>query len=184
MSIQYDQLRSDIEVNRTLQKLIVAHHIAQVVNLVVGIIMCGATSHIYLMLVHLSPILPAFIFVIFWIASQCNYQNLRDILVHFNFILSTLWFMAVFPIFIISIILPMDEYEYPYSRESFAVPLVVAIFNGILSFTSISFAVCAIWKAARNVVLNAKLATLQQLNEHSDIRMPQITHGQPMWTQR
>ncbi|KAL3882025.1 hypothetical protein ACJMK2_028406 [Sinanodonta woodiana] len=121
--------------------------------------MCGATAHVYLMLVHLSPILPAFVFVI--ITRTC---------VHFNFILSTLWFITVFPVFIISIIFG-------------AVPLVVAIFNGILSFTSISFAVCAIWKAAKNVVLNAKLATLQQVDEQNGIGMPQANNCQPMYTQ-
>ncbi|KAL3882022.1 hypothetical protein ACJMK2_028403 [Sinanodonta woodiana] len=175
---------AEMEVNRILQNVIVAHHIIQVINMVVGIIICGATSHIFLTLVHLSPILPAFIFVIFWIASQCNYQNLRHILVHFNFILSMLWFMAVFPIFIISIVVPMNEYEYRYSRESIAVPVVVAVLNGILSFSSISFAVSAIWKAARNVVLNAKLATLHQVDGHNGIPMPQVTYCLPILTQR
>ncbi|KAL3882030.1 hypothetical protein ACJMK2_028411 [Sinanodonta woodiana] len=173
---------AEMEVSRTLQNVIVAHHIIQVVNMVVGIIICGATSHIRLMFVHMSPILPVFVFVIFWIASQCNYQNLRHILVHFNCILSTLWFMTVVPIFIISMILPMDEYKFSFVRKYFSVRIVVAILNGILSFSSICFAVCAVWKAARNVVLNAKLATLQQVNEHDGTGMPQATYDLPMWT--
>ncbi|KAL3882020.1 hypothetical protein ACJMK2_028401 [Sinanodonta woodiana] len=193
MSIQYDQLRADLEVNRTLQNVIVVHHIIQVVCLVVGIIICGATSNIILMLIHLLPILPAFIFAIFLIASQCSFQNLRHILVHFNFILSMLWFMTVFPICIISSIV-----FYPYSRAINTVPAVVAILNGILSFSSVSFAVCAIWKAARNVAINVKLATLQHdhgrsisalpydtLNTYSNqngIQMPQATYDLPMWT--
>ncbi|KAL3882021.1 hypothetical protein ACJMK2_028402 [Sinanodonta woodiana] len=193
MSIQYDQLRADLEVNRTLQNVIVAHHIIQVVCLVVGIILCGATSNIILMLIHLLPILPAFIFVIFLIASQCSFQNLRHILVHFNFILSMVWFVTVFPICIISSIV-----FYPYSRAINIAPAVVAILNGILSFSSVSFAVCAIWKAAQNVVINVKLATLQHdhgrsisaipydtlntYNNQNGVQMPQATYDLPMWT--
>ncbi|KAK3580696.1 hypothetical protein CHS0354_017978 [Potamilus streckersoni] len=167
MSFQYDQIRAEMEVNRILQNVIVAHHIIQFVNSVAGFIICGATLHFFLMMIHLSLILPAFIFVIFWIASNCNYQNLRLILVHFNFILSLLWFMAVFPIFVVSIILAMNMNESHYSREFNVVPIVVAIVNGILSLSSVSFAVCAIWKAARNVVLKANIATLQHIDGHS-----------------
>ncbi|KAK3580697.1 hypothetical protein CHS0354_017980 [Potamilus streckersoni] len=200
MSFQYDQIRAEMEVNRILQNVIVAHHIIQVVSLVLGIIICGATSYFFLMMIHLTPILPAFIFVVFWIASKCNFKSLRHILVHFNFILSLLWFMAVFPIFIMSIIFPMDWYDYYYSREFNTVPLVVGIVNGILSLSSISFTVCAIWKAARNVVLKANLATQQHIDghnltpfpcgtgnalvNHNGIQMPQAPYGLPMWTQR
>ncbi|KAK3580699.1 hypothetical protein CHS0354_017982, partial [Potamilus streckersoni] len=119
--------------------------------------------------------------------------------VHFNFILSLLWFMAVFPIFIMSIIVPMDMYDYYYSSE-FTVTLVVGIVNGILSLSSISSAVYAIWKAARNVVLKANLATQQHIDGHSltpfpcdtgntfinhnGMQMPQATYGLPMSSQR
>ncbi|KAK3580695.1 hypothetical protein CHS0354_017976 [Potamilus streckersoni] len=164
MSFQYIQIRAEMEVNRILQNVIVAHHLIQVVNVVVGVITCGATSHFLLMVVYLFAIAPVFVFIVFWIASKCNFKDLRLILVHFNCILSILWFMAILPIFIRYIHFSRGIYD---STQFNAVTLALTIVNGILSLSSICFAVCAIWKAARNVVLKAKLSTLQQIDGHA-----------------
>ncbi|KAK3603309.1 hypothetical protein CHS0354_025914 [Potamilus streckersoni] len=156
MSVQNNFLRAEMEVSPRLQAAIVVHHILQVVSPVAVIIIYVASLSLFpwLLMILISAIIPAFLFIIFWIASKCNYQDLRTILVHFNAFLSTLWFLVYFPFFILCSIF-MER----------MLMILVVIITGFLSLSSAFFATYGIWKSARNVVLSARFAK----DEHNHV---------------
>ncbi|KAK3603308.1 hypothetical protein CHS0354_025913 [Potamilus streckersoni] len=165
MSAQNDILRAEMEVSPRLQKAIVAHQIIQVVSPVVLVIIYATALKLsedsfhhkpspWTLLIFISAIIPTSLFIIFWIASKCNYQDLRLILVHFNPVLSIMWFLVFFPFCIICPILSVG-----------IVTILIAIISGFLSLSSAIFAIYGIWKSARKVVLSARSAKY----EHYDV---------------
>ncbi|KAL3883372.1 hypothetical protein ACJMK2_029646 [Sinanodonta woodiana] len=92
----------------------------------------------------LFAIVPTYLFIIFWIASKCSYQDLRIILVHFNPFLSTLWFLVYFPFGVIFGI-----------SNAGILTIVILIMTAFLCLSSAIFATYGIWKSARIVVLSA-----------------------------
>ncbi|KAK3598472.1 hypothetical protein CHS0354_039560 [Potamilus streckersoni] len=156
MNFRNDRLRQEMEVNPTLKKVIAIHHITQVV----AIILCAAVSSINFILLcfHLLVVIPIILFIVLLVASKCNFQDLIAILVQFNPILSTMWFLSIFPVFIITFFLNQYWFMYTtnYADISDARVTIVAIMTCILSLSSAIFAVMGIWKSARNVVLIAR----------------------------
>ncbi|KAL3882012.1 hypothetical protein ACJMK2_028393 [Sinanodonta woodiana] len=105
-----------------------------------------------------SAIIPIILLTIFWIASKCKYQDMMIILVHFNTILSTLWFIAVCPVFVLACVMGInfEMFRYDYSETVGARLIAVTGITGVISVTSAISAVWGIWKSAQNVVLLAR----------------------------
>ncbi|KAK3598470.1 hypothetical protein CHS0354_039558 [Potamilus streckersoni] len=155
MSLRNDRFRQEMEVNPSLQKVIAVYHIIQVI----AVIICVAVSITSLLFyIALSVIIPVILFIIFWVASKCNFQDLVVILVHFNPILSTMWFLVIFPFFVMACVLnkQLGMYSYYYAYTVDVRVTIVAVVTGILSLSSAIFAVMGIWKSARKVVLSAR----------------------------
>ncbi|KAL3882014.1 hypothetical protein ACJMK2_028395 [Sinanodonta woodiana] len=163
MSLQNDRFRAEMEVNPLLQKVIAIYHIIQVI----AIIICVAVSiNSLLFYIILSAIFPVVLFIIFWVASKCNFADLVVILVHYNPIHSTIWFLSVFPVFVTACILNQNLVMHSYyigASVDVRVTLV-AVITGITSLSSAIFAVMGIWKSARRVVLIARSSDCDPVN--------------------
>ncbi|KAL3883356.1 hypothetical protein ACJMK2_029637 [Sinanodonta woodiana] len=171
MSAYNNLLRAEMEVNPRLKNEIAVHHIIQVISPVI-IIICktASTSFSWPLLMLISAIVPTGLFIIFWIASKCSYQDLRLILVHFNTFLSTLWFLVHFPFCVICLIC-IDG----------ILSIVIIIITAFLSLSSAMFATYGIWKSARNVVLSERLVN----REHYDVLVsnPPTVHPPDMYSE-
>ncbi|KAL3883347.1 hypothetical protein ACJMK2_029621 [Sinanodonta woodiana] len=189
MSVQTNFLPTEMEVNPRLQNAIVTHHIIQVVSPVVVIIIYAAPSTIFpwVLMTLISAVVPIFLFIIFWIASQCNYKDLSAILVHFNPLLSAMWFFVYFP-FCILCSLFLEE----------KVTILAAVITGFLSLSSAIFATYGIWKSARNVALRARSAKIEDndalvcvpppyeepvtFTDLNCVQLPEANYKQPLQT--
>ncbi|KAL3883367.1 hypothetical protein ACJMK2_029641 [Sinanodonta woodiana] len=140
-------IRAEMEVNSRLQNAIAAHHIIQVVSPVVIIICVAASmSSPWPLFILRWALAPAYVFIIYWIASKCSYKDLRLILVHFNAILSAMWFAVYFYYFITCLLL-IDE----------IITMVLVIFTGFLCLSSAIFFTIGTWKSARKIILSASV---------------------------
>ncbi|KAL3882008.1 hypothetical protein ACJMK2_028389 [Sinanodonta woodiana] len=101
-----------------------------------------------------SAIIPIIVLTIFCIASKCKYQDMMIIHVHFNTILSTLWFIAVCPVFVLACVMGIN---FDYSETVGARLLAVTVITGVISVSSAISVVWGIWKSAQNVVLLARI---------------------------
>ncbi|KAL3882018.1 hypothetical protein ACJMK2_028399 [Sinanodonta woodiana] len=166
-----EHLRVEMEVNASLQKVIAIYHILQVI----AIIICVGLSISYLLFyILLSAIIPISLFIIFWVASRCNFRDLVVILVHFNPILSTMWFISIFPVFILACAMNRQLYMYDY-YVLYTVDVrvtIIAVITGVLSLCSAIFAVMGIWKSARNVVLTARSGASNPVNAAVSVPSP------------
>ncbi|KAL3882017.1 hypothetical protein ACJMK2_028398 [Sinanodonta woodiana] len=187
--------RKEMEVHPLLQKVIAVYHITQVLAIITCVVLSINYMSFYALL---SAIFPIIVFIIFWVASKCNFQDLVVILVHYNPILSTMWFLSVFPGFVMACVFTqdLDIYSTSYVETVNVRETIVAVLTGILSLSSAIFAVMGIWKSARKVVLIAKSTECDPVNtvgsvpssyeapvtftDLNGIQLAQGCNGQPM----
>ncbi|KAL3882013.1 hypothetical protein ACJMK2_028394 [Sinanodonta woodiana] len=161
MSLRNDRFRTEMELNPILQKVIAVYHIIQVIAIITCLAYVVIKLEVYIVF---FVIIPVILFIILWVASKCNCQDLVVLLVHYNPILSTTCFLLVFPLFVIACIKNQNMYMY-YNISLYEVPvLVIAVMTGIISLGSAVFAVMGIWKSARHVVLIARSGEYDSVN--------------------
>ncbi|KAL3882023.1 hypothetical protein ACJMK2_028404 [Sinanodonta woodiana] len=193
MSLRNDRFRAEMKVNPKLQKVIAIYHIIHVI----AIFICIAVSITSLVFyIVISAIIPVILFIIFWVASKCNFKDLVVILVHYNPILSTVCVLVDFPVFIMACIMHQQlviNSDY-YTASVDVRPTIIAVMTGILSLGSMIFAVMGIWKSARIVLLVARSGECDPVNpvescpppydapvnftDLNGIRISQVTHGE------
>ncbi|KAL3882016.1 hypothetical protein ACJMK2_028397 [Sinanodonta woodiana] len=161
MSLRNDSFRGEMKVNPILQKVIAGYHITQVIAIIICIAVSINSLFFYILL---SAMIPIIAFIIFWVASKCNFQDLVVILVHYNPVLSIIWFLMVFPIFVLACILNGSYFMYSYYYGVDVRGTIVAVMTGILSLGSAIFAVMGIYKSARKVVLIARSVEYDPIN--------------------
>ncbi|KAK3598467.1 hypothetical protein CHS0354_039555 [Potamilus streckersoni] len=154
-SLRNNRLRQELEVNPSLQKVIAVYHIIQINAIIICVAVSINSLQFYFLI---SAYIPITLFVIFWVASKCNFQDLVIILVHFNPILSSMYFLVVFPVLVATCILYLSSGIFnDYLRQTADVRVaIIAVMTGIMSLSSAVFGVMGIWKSARKVVLSAR----------------------------
>ncbi|KAK3586274.1 hypothetical protein CHS0354_009225, partial [Potamilus streckersoni] len=95
---------------------------------------------------------------------------------HFNTMLSTLWFITVFPSFVFACIMSInfDIFTYYYSDTVDVRLLVVAVVTGLISMSSAILAVWGIWKSARDVVILSKFCECDLDNGIVPVPQPHV----------
>ncbi|KAK3586277.1 hypothetical protein CHS0354_009228 [Potamilus streckersoni] len=160
-----------MNVNSFPQVLIVYHMIQ-----VLGVIVCGAMSisikylSFYSLLLALIPMV---LFFILLVASKCKYQDLMVIIVHFNTMLSSLWFITVLPSLVLSCfsgktssILNID-----YSDTVDNKVLVVVAITGEVCISSAIVSCWGIMTSARDVLHSLK--SCERTQDNGVVPVPQ-----------
>ncbi|KAL3882009.1 hypothetical protein ACJMK2_028390 [Sinanodonta woodiana] len=147
--------------NPSAKKALAVYNIFNVLGMIacVSVQVSIHNAIIYSIISVIIPIILLNIFLtIFWIASKCKYQDMMIILVHFNTIRSTMWFIAVCLVFVLACVMGInfEMFRYDYSETVDARLLAVTVIIGVIIVSSTISAVWRIWKSAQNVVLLAR----------------------------
>ncbi|KAL3882011.1 hypothetical protein ACJMK2_028392 [Sinanodonta woodiana] len=126
-----------------------------------GIIVCVSvafTIHEILFYILCPAYIPILLLMIFRFASKCQYTDLIVILVHFETIICTLWFLTVLPAFVLACVMSVniDRFTYHYSYRIDVRLIAVAVISGAISCTAAAYTVAGIWKYAQHVVFRSR----------------------------